>query len=155
MGVNNTLNHLSEKYHIIHSRQEVKRCIQNCYECKRHFRVYPAKQHLALLPQFCLEMTYRPFTNCTTDFGGPHLTIQGCGRVRTKRYLCLFLCVQTHCCHFDMDTALDTAGFLNTFTRMAARRGWPKMMLSDNGTNFITRDREIQELVAQLDQDQI
>ena len=45
--------------------------------------------------------------------------------------------------------------FLNAFTRMAARRGWPKMMLSDNGTNFIAGDREIKELVAQLDQDQI
>ena len=38
--------------------------------------------------------------------------------------------------------------FLNAFTRMAARRGWPKMMLSDNGTNFIAGDREIKELVA-------
>ena len=33
---------------------------------------------------------------------------------------------------------------------MAARRGWP-----NNGTNFITGDREIKELVALLDQDQI
>ena len=34
------------------------------------------------------------------------------GRVRTKRYLCLFHCLQTHCCHLEMATALDTAGFL-------------------------------------------
>jgi len=38
---------------------------------------------------------------------------------------------------------------------MAVRRGWPRMMLSDNKTNFITRDREIRELVVQLDQHQI
>ena len=31
MDVNYTLNHLCEKYHVIHSRQEVKRCIQNCH----------------------------------------------------------------------------------------------------------------------------
>ena len=155
MGVNYTLNHLREKYHVIHSRQEVKRCIQNCYECKRRFRLHPAKQQMAPLPQFRLEMTYRPFKNCATDFVGPYLTIQGRGRVRAKRYLCLFLCLQTHCCHLEMATALETAGFLNAFTRMAARRGWPKMMLSDNGTNFIVGDREIKELVAQLDQDQI
>ena len=34
------------------------------------------------------------------------------GQVRTKRYLCLFRCLQTHCCHLEMATALDTAGFL-------------------------------------------
>ena len=90
IGVNYTLDHLREKYHVINSRQEAKRYIQNCYECKRRFRLHPAKQQMAPLPQFRFEMTYRPLTNCATDFGGPYLTIQGRGRVRTKRYLCLF-----------------------------------------------------------------
>ena len=81
MDVNYTLNHLCEKYHVIHSRHEVKRCIQNCYECNRRFWLHPAKQQMAPLPQFRLEMTYRPFTNCATDFGGPYLMIQGRGRV--------------------------------------------------------------------------
>ena len=155
MGVNYTLNHLRKKYHVIHSRQEVKACIRNCYECKRRFRLHPAKQQMAPLPQFRLQMTYKPFTNCATDFGGPYMTIQGRGRTRTKRYLCLFLCLQTHCCHLEMATSLDTGSFMNAFTRMTARRGWPKMMLSDNGTNFVAADREIRGLVAQLDQDQI
>ena len=44
MGVNYTLNHLREKYHVIHSRQEVKACIRNCYECKRRSRLHPPKQ---------------------------------------------------------------------------------------------------------------
>ena len=52
MGVNYTLNHLRKKYYVIHSRQEAKKCIQNCYECKRRFRIHPAKQRVALLPQF-------------------------------------------------------------------------------------------------------
>ena len=145
MGVNYTLNHLREKYHVIHSRQEVKACIQSCFDCKRRFRLHPAKQQMAPLPQFRLQMTYRPFTNCATDYGGPYLTIQGRGRARTKRYLCLFLCLQTHCCHLEMATSLD----------MTARRGWPKMMVSDNGSNFVAADREIRELVTELDQGQI
>ncbi|XP_068697224.1 uncharacterized protein [Montipora foliosa] len=49
MGINYTLDHLREKYHVIHSRQKVKRCIQNCYECKRRFRLHPAKQRMAPL----------------------------------------------------------------------------------------------------------
>lgn len=43
---------------------------------------------------------------------------------------------------------------MNAFVRMTARRGWPKEMLSDNGTNFVAGDREIRELVH-LDRDQI
>lgn len=79
MGVNYTLNHLQARYHVIHSRQEVKACIHNCFECKRHFRLHPAKQQMAPLPQFRLQMTNRPFTNCATDYGGPYLTMQGRG----------------------------------------------------------------------------
>ena len=155
MGVNYTLNHLRERYHVIHSRQEVKACIQDCFECKRRFRLHPGKQQMAPLPQFRLQMTYRPFTNCATDYGGPYLTIQGRGRARTKRYLCLFVCLQTHCCHLEMATSLDTGSFMNAFTRMTARRGWPNEMVSDNGSNFVAANREIRELVAELDQEQI
>lgn len=54
-----------------------------------------------------------------------------------------------------MATSLDTGSFMNAFTRMTARRGWPKIMVSDNGSNFVAADREIRELVAELDQEQI
>ena len=146
MGINYTLNHLRERYHVIHSRQEVKACIQNCFECKRRFRLHPGKQQMALLPQFHLEMTYRPFTNCATAYGAPYLTIQGRGWARSKWYLCLFVYLQTHWCHLEMATSLDTGSFMNTFTRMTARRGWPKKMVSDNGSNFGTADRGISRI---------
>lgn len=126
MGINYTLNRLRERYHVIHSRQEVKACIQKCFERKRCFRLHPGKQQMAPLPQFRLQMTYRPFTNCATDYDGPYLTIQGRGRARTKRYHCFFVCLQTHCCHLEMTTSLDTGSVMNAFTRVTARRGWPK-----------------------------
>ena len=43
MGVNFTLNHLREKYFVIQGRQQVKRCIKKCAECKRRFRGCPAR----------------------------------------------------------------------------------------------------------------
>ena len=54
-----------------------------------------------------------------------------------------------------MATSLDVSGFMNALVRMTARRGWPKKMLSDNGTNFVAAEKEIRALVAQLDQKQI
>ena len=155
MGVNFTLNHLREKYIVIHGRQEVKRCVRDCAECKRRFRGSPASQQMAPLPRVRLEMTMRPFANCAVDFGGPFLTVQGRGKTRTKRYLCLFMCLQTHCCHLEMATSLETDAFLKAFVRMAARRGWPKKMLSDNGTNFVGARKEIRQLVEQLDHEKI
>lgn len=54
-----------------------------------------------------------------------------------------------------MATALDTGAFLNAFVRMVARRGWPKNMLSDNGTIFVGAEKEIKELVGQLHHDKL
>lgn len=155
MGVNFTINHLREKYLVAHARQEVKRCVSSCAECSRRFRIRPKTQQMAPLPGIRLEMTGRPFENCATDYGGPYFTKQGRGKARAKRYLCLFLCLQTHCCHLEMATSLDVSGFMNALVRMTARRGWPKKMLSDNGTNFVAAEKEIRALVAQLDQKQI
>ena len=155
MGVNVTTNHLREKYLVVHARQEVKRCVSSCAECSRRFRIRPKTQQMAPLPGIRLEMTGRPFENCATDYAGPYFTKQGRGKVRAKRYLCLFLCLQTHCCHLEMATSLDVSGFMNALVRMTAKRGWPKKMLSDNGTNFVAAEKEIRALVAQLDQKQI
>ena len=123
MEVNFTLNHLREKHFVIQGRQHIKSCIKKCAECNRRFRDCPAKQQMAPLPRIRLEITRRPFTNCATDFAGPFYTIQGRGRPRIKRYLCLFVCLQAHCCPLEMATSLETDAFLNTLTRMVARRG--------------------------------
>ena len=124
-------------------------------KCARRFKVQPVQQQMASLPQIRLQMTTKPFANCAVDFGGPYLTIQGRERSRAKRYLCLFLCLQTHCCHLEMATSLETDAFLNTFVRMTARRGWPTKVLSDNGSNFVGTKKEIKELVGELDHDQV
>ena len=48
-----------------------------------------------------------------------------------------------------------TDSFINAFSRMVARRGTPKYVLSDNGTNFVGAERELRELVEALDQKKI
>ena len=155
MGVNYTINHLQENYLVIHVREEVKRVNRECLECARRFKVQPVQQQMAPLPQIRLQMTTKPFANCAVDFGGPYLSIQGRERSRAKRYLCLFLCLQTHCCHLEMATSPETDTFLNTFVRMTARRGWPTKMLSDNGSNFVGAKKEIRELVGEQDHYQV
>ena len=54
-----------------------------------------------------------------------------------------------------MAFGLDTDLFLNASYRMVNRRGLPREMLSDNGTNFVVAERELHELVEALDQSKI
>ena len=136
MGVNFTLNHLREKYFVVQGRQQVKRCITGGGMCG-------------------MQQAIQGLSRKTTDFAGPFYTMQGRGRPRMKCYLCLFVCLQTHCCQLEMATSLEKDAFLNALTRMVARRGWPKLMLSDNGSNYVGAAREIKELVDCIDQEKI
>ena len=97
----------------------------------------------------------RAFTKTAVDFAGPFVTVQGRGKRRQKRYLCLFTCMTTRAVHLEIAYGLDTDSFMNAFYRMTSRRGLPDEMYSDNGTNFKGADNELKSLVADLDKDKI
>ena len=61
----------------------------------------------------------------------------------------------TRAVHLEMSYSLDTDSFLNAFTRMTSRRGMPSYVVSDNGGNFVSGEKEIRELVSQFDQEKI
>ena len=110
---------------------------------------------MAPLPDIRLKMSLRPFTNAAVDYAGPFITILGRSIRRAKRYLCLFTCLNTRAIHLEMSFKMDTDSFLNAFSRMANRRGLPEVTFSDNGGNFVKVDKELQDLVNQLDQEKI
>ena len=94
------------------------------------------------------------FAHCGVDFAGLFV-IKPTRKVTAKRYLCLFTCARTRAVHLEIAYSLDTAGFLNAFSRMVARRGKQEVMISDNGTNFTSAERELRDLVSTLDQTRI
>ena len=107
------------------------------------------------LPQIRFRLSLRPFAQTAVYFRGPFDTIQGRRSRRQKRYLRLFTCLATRAVHLEMAFLLDTDSFLNAFYRIVNRRGLPREMLSDNGTNFVAAERELRELVEALDQSKI
>ena len=53
-----------------------------------------------------------------------------------KYYVVLFTCAVTRAVHLEVVGDLTAQTFLNSFRRFIARRGLPKLVLSDNATNF-------------------
>ena len=51
--------------------------------------------------------------------------------------------------------AVGNRQMFTSFTKMVARRGWLRAMLSDNGTNFVGGHNEICKLVAEIDKEKI
>ena len=110
---------------------------------------------MAPFPAIRLKQPLRAFSRVSIDYGGPFITIQGRGRKRAKRYLCLFTCLLSRAVHLEMAYNLDTDSFLNAFYRMTSRRGLPHKVLSDNGTNFVGANTELKELTRKLDKSNI
>ena len=92
------------------------------------------------------RFTYRAFGQAAADYAGPIQTVQGRGKKRQKRWLCVFTCTATRVIHLEVAFGLDTDNFLNALERFTSRRGTPSEIISDNGTNFVGAVNEMREL---------
>ena len=110
---------------------------------------------MAPLPPVCIDPSIRAFEKVSLDFADPFRTINGRGKPRHKRYMCLCTCMTTRAVHIEMATSLETDSFLQAYFRMANHRGCSSVVYSDNGTSFTGAVNELKHLVEDLDQDRI
>ena len=95
------------------------------------------------LPPQRLDMLTLPFSRTSVDYFGP-LTV-GLNRNRTdKRYGALFTCLVTRAVYLDLAKSLATEDFLLILRRFVGLYGRPRSIHSDNGTNFVGAERELQ-----------
>ncbi len=153
-GTNQTLAALSARYWVIAAREAIREVERDCHKCMRR-KAKVANQIMAPLPVARTGSSMRAFAQCAVDYGGPFITIQGRGKRREKRYLCLFTCLETRAVHLELSVGLDTDAFLNAFYRFVNRRGLPIRMHSDNGTNFVGANSELKELVGLIDKERL
>ena len=146
-GTNQTLSSLSTRFWIIAAREAILEWEKECSMCQKR-KAKVAQQIMAPLPLNRLTTSLRAFSKVAVDFGGPFMTIQGRGKPRHKRYLCLFTCLASRAVHLEMAYGLDVDSFLNALNRMINRRGVPEEILSDNGTNFVAANNELCELIC-------
>ena len=129
-----------EKYWIIGARGAIRALLQKCVKCKKRDG-QACIQQMADLPADRLTPA-DVFSVCMCDYFGPfHVRI---GRRTEKRYGCLFTCQVTRAIHIEVAHSLETDSFINCLLRFTSRRGAVKTLLTDNATNFIGAERELQ-----------
>ena len=100
-GTNQTLADLSSRFWIIAAREKIRAWEKNCTECRKR-KAKPARKVMAPLPRIKVKEPLRAFSKIAVDFAGPFFTIQGRGKARQKRYLCLFTCLLLRAVHLEL-----------------------------------------------------
>ncbi|KAJ0169306.1 hypothetical protein K1T71_015190 [Dendrolimus kikuchii] len=140
-----TLFNLRQNYWIIGGNKAIRKEVRNCVTCRKH---EPKLQHQLMgeLPE-ARSNPAPPFYHTGVDYTGYVYvkSSKGRGIKTTKGYIAVFICMATKAIHLELISDLSSSGFLAALRRMAARRGAPRHLYSDNGTNFVGANRFLQE----------
>ena len=77
-----------------------------------------------------------PFTNVGVDHTGS-FNIRDPQSRKTKAYICIFVCATTRAVHLEVVVNLSTTSFNMCLRRLAASKGVPSIIMSDNYRTFI------------------
>lgn len=140
------VNEVRAKYWILRLRPTIRTVASKCVFCRVR-KARPVVPVHGDLPKARLQPFMRPFTNCGVDFFGP-MTVT-VGRRHEKRWGALFTCLTTRAIHIELVASLSTDSAIMALRRMGARRGWPRLMYSDNATNFRGADVELRRAIEE------
>ena len=138
---------LARRFHIIRVRQTIRSVTRQCTTCRR-WSIEPKPQSLGQLP--IERLTPGPvFDKTGLDYAGPlHIKY---GHVRkpttVKAYVCVFVSLTVKAVHLELVTDLTSEAFLACLRRFIARRGYPSLLWSDDGSNFMGTNCEIKEII--------
>jgi len=134
-GVADTLTHIRQRFWIPQGRQAVKTSIRACTICKR-FDARPLNYPNP--PPLPVERVHEamPFEVTGVDYTGAITLTNTPDSIPRKVYVCLFTCATTRAVHLELAIDLTAETFLRVFRRFVARRSCPRLLISDNGTNF-------------------
>ncbi|XP_073835298.1 uncharacterized protein isoform X2 [Musca autumnalis] len=111
-----------------------------CQVCRIR-RSKPCQPQMGLLPIDRVTPYVRPFTYTGLDYFGPvTVTIR---RQREKRWVALFTCLTVRAIHLEIAADLSSDACLLCIRNFINRRGAPLVIRSDNGTNFVGIEKEL------------
>ncbi|GFW26271.1 integrase catalytic domain-containing protein [Trichonephila clavipes] len=138
---------LRQSHWIVGSRKLINKCIRKCLKCNKFKTSTTTPQLMGNLPKHRVTLE-RPFISCGIDYAGPVLIKcnKGRGTKSTKGYIALFVCLATKAVHIEAVGDLTTDSSMAALRRFSARRGAPRHIYSDNGTNFVGARRKLDEI---------
>ncbi|GFT13515.1 integrase catalytic domain-containing protein [Trichonephila clavipes] len=138
---------LRQSHWIVGSRKLINKCIRKCLKCNKFKTSTTTPQLMGNLPKHRVTLE-RPFFSCGIDYAGPVLIKcnKGRGTKSTKGYIALFVCLATKAVHIEAVGDLTTDSFIAALRRFSARRGAPRHIYSDNGTNFVGARRKLDKI---------
>ena len=143
-GTATTVTALRQSYWIPAARQYVKSILHHCVTCRKITgKPYPAPDPPPL-PRLRTQDVH-PFTFTGVDFTGALYVRQG--KEEVKVYLCLFTCATTRAVHLEIVQDLTADMFLLAFRKFAGRRSLPTIMISDNGSTYLSAADELHTLM--------
>jgi transposase len=146
-----TLSEVLSKFWVIKGRRTVRAFVERCSICRRESS-RPVQPLMAALPADRLRPFLPPFTHVGVDYFGPLFVVVG--RHVEKRYGCLFMCMTTRAVHIELSTKMDADSLLMAFRCFVARRGTPRKIYSDNGTNFVAGKKELEQGATRMAEQQ-
>ena len=142
---------IGARFHVLGARRLSRTVCSQCTICRRA-APKPLPQLMADLPAD--RVNHSPaFIVSGLDFAGPVTLKKGHTRkpVYIKAYIGVFICFATRSTHLEVVSDLTTDAFLACLRRFASRRGTPRTIYSDNGSNFKGARNRLMDLYKFLD----
>ena len=135
-GVETVLRYVMLTCYIIDGREIVRMIGKGCQRC-RYLRMRvmtvsmgPVSNHLTIAP---------PFYVCQVDLAGPFNSYsQHNSRTKTKIWFAVFCCVSTSTVGIRVMGDSTTGAFVAAFVRQSCEVGFPKVMLTDLGSQLVS-----------------
>ena len=148
-GIATTTAKVRKKYWIIKGNVISKRVKQQCTFCRK-LEAKVSTQFMADLPLYRQQPFTPPFLYTACDYFGP-ITVKIGRNRRRKHYGVIFTCLNTRAVHCELAVYASSIEFLQVLRRFFAQRGYPKLIMSDNGTQMVGAEKELCEMIKGWD----
>ncbi|XP_055622946.1 uncharacterized protein LOC129766440 [Toxorhynchites rutilus septentrionalis] len=146
------INEIRQKYSISRIRVCYAKARRACQRCK-NARAVPSPPIMADLPTARLAAHSRPFTHVGIDYFGPMEV--AIGRRVEKRWGMLATCMTIRAVHIEVVHSLSTDSCIMAIRNLIARRGVPRHVYCDRGTNFVGASNELTRVDKLLNKEAI